>query len=84
MLARRRTPTSAKDSLLHSVHSILGICRIWENISSLRGEDLEWERVRISGTKKGKSEWPKKQANRSGSKEEGRKVEREAGSRKAN
>ena len=84
MLACRRMPTSAKDSLLHSVHSILGICKIWENISSLLGEDLEWERVRISGTKKGKSEWPKKQASMSGSKEEGRKGEREAGSRKAN
>lgn len=84
MLARRRTPTSAKDSLLHSIHNILRICRIWENISSPPGENLEWERVRISGTKKGKSERPKKQASTSGSKEEGRKGAREAGSRNAN
>lgn len=83
MLAHRLMPTSAKDSLLHSIHSILGICRIGENISSPPGEDLEWERVRISGTKE-KSEWPKKQASMSGSKEEGRKGEWEAGSRKAN
>lgn len=83
MFARRLMPTSAKDSLLHSIHSILGICRIWENISSPPGENLEWGRVRISGTKK-KSEWPKKRASMSGSKEEGRKGGQEAGSRKAN
>ena len=84
MLACRLMPTSAKDSLLHSIHSILGICRIWENISSQPAEDLEWGRVRISGTKKEKSEWPKKRASMSGSKEEGRKGGQEAGSRKAN
>lgn len=50
-----------------------------ENISSPPGENLEWERVRISGTKKGKSERPKKQASTSGSKEEGRKGARRQG-----